>query len=731
MDSDIISSKFYLLKIGIKRNCIDIYNYSNEDSDKNSPFGDLIEEFTDIEKDKLLNLEIEIPKIFYFLLLNKTVVHQILYDKDKVIFIKNSLIGNNFNNYFYLVKLIEAQKEIVNYEYDYDVIKNLINQKGKFYDKLYTKILKVLISNYTEFKENIPDEINKEINSLQLEDIELEDDIDKIYIHLIIDELLESGKIEERNEEDEKFVKDFIHELDLENIEMTKTMYKELVEYFNKKINEDRYNIYDLNNINFYYTLFKYILKNSFYIYQIDFLLKLRDNILNIIRNENEEFVGFIPNNERFKYVINFLLDSPYYYDKIIEPKLVNKTLDENDSQNSSFDNPNKEKLESSSLAFQNQYSAYINNSENLPSTESDNILSSFEILKYKQSIPKTKIKDSNIINKKIIEQKDENDNYTFLEIDSNEVISSDKNYTSNKGFICLIKSKIGNLIVFDHFDKPTEVNNTINYKSKYFKLTDKSDSLKNYQITGAVGLLGNYYEKDNNDKSKYIRLNFMGGRKIMDNVYAFVSNKIYDHGENMLVILDFLNQSKTQIIPGDKKDEDKYSFNIGNNSLYLINADKDDKYKILLCSCKSYVEGTKNGILMVLMEINNQDLKTFHPQFYPTDDFEVNCFLSIDKSNDIHYILVGGFEVGKRRGNVKLYRLSCNIQEEKPEIEYIQDAIENFGDLGDFDGMINSMVKFKENDIDKRIKISCINGDDYIFELPINNDYIKFYESF
>ena len=216
-----------------------------------------------------------------------------------------------------------------------------------------------------------------------------------------------------------------------------------------------------------------------------------------------------------------------------------------------------------------------------------------------------------------------------------------------------------------------------------------------------------------------------------MDNVYAFVSNKIYDHGENMLVILDFLNQSKTQIIPGDKKDEDKYSFNIGNNSLYLINADKDDKYKILLCACKSYVEGTQNGILMVLMEINDKIFKTFHPQFYPTDDFEVNCFLSIDKSNDIHYILAGGFEVGKRRGNVKLYRLSCNIQEEKPEIEYIQDAIENFGDLGDFDGMINSMVKFKENDIDKRIKISCINGDDYIFELPINNDYIKFYESF
>ena len=57
----------------------------------------------------------------------------------------------------------------------------------------------------------------------------------------------------------------------------------------------------------------------------------------------------------------------------------------------------------------------------------------------------------------------------------------------------------------------------------------------------------------------------------------------------------------------------------------------------------------------MILIEINNKDFMTFTPEFYPTDDFEVNCFLPVYENKDryYYYILVGGFEVGKRRGNV------------------------------------------------------------------------------
>jgi len=750
-----------VLKISSKISFIDIDTNTNEDLDKNSSFVNFIEKLTDIEIDKLINLEIQIPKIFYFLLVNKKVIHKILYDKDVTINIDNKSLGNNFHNYFYLVKLIEDQNEIVNYKYNFDIIKNLKNQKskGKFYDILVAKILKILIANFEEPDDNIQEEINsiqEEINSIQekinsikeeknnqitnseqLKDIDLDDDIDTIYIHLIINNLLKSGKIEEKDKKEENFVKGFIEELDLENIEMTKTMCKELVDYFNNNINKDKekdiYNIYDNKNINFYYNLFKYILKNNYYIYQINFLLELRQKILKIIRKKNQEFIDNYkkPNNERFIFIINFLLDSRYYYDKIIEPKIVNKYLDKNNSQNdnenisknSSYDNTNKEKKESSSLVSQNQYSAYTDISENLSRGQSHGLeydaLSSLEsenleILKYGGKIDKKKEEDINSISKEIIEEKDKN-NEAILEIDSNnEVIPNYNKYIKDDSLICLIKSKIGNLIVFDKFDEPTDESNKINYESEYFKITNISSSRKKYILTGAIGLLGNCNE-DNEGKS-YIRVNFTGGRKIMDNVYAFVSNKIYDHGENKLLIIDFLNHSK-------KKEIDNYSFNIGNNSLYLINADKDNKYKILLCACKSYVKRTKNGILMVLMEINNQEPSIFAPQFYPTDDFEVNCFLPIYENNGVHYILVGGFEVGKRRGNVKLYRLSSNIKAKKPKINYIQDAIEEFVD---FDGMINNIVKNEKNDI----IISCLYGDDYIFKLPKNNDYIKLYES-
>ena len=275
----------------------------------------------------------------------------------------------------------------------------------------------------------------------------------------------------------------------------------------------------------------------------------------------------------------------------------------------------------------------------------------------------------------------------------------------------------------------PKEENNVIKYDNDYFKITEKIDTEKKYIIAGDIGLLVNFYENGSIiDNQTYVRVNYTGGRKIIDNVYAFVSNKIYQHGSNILVILDLLNHSRTQIIKSNKKEIGQYSFNIGNNSLYLIDVDKYNKYKILLCACKSYVKGTKNGILMILIEINNKDFMTFTPEFYPTDDFEVNCFLPVYENKDryYYYILVGGFEVGKRRGNVQLYRLSCNIKEKKTEIQYIQDAIEDFSDFEEFNGMINNIVKYKENDV----KISCLYGNDYIFNLPQNDDYIDFYES-
>ena len=183
------------------------------------------------------------------------------------------------------------------------------------------------------------------------------------------------------------------------------------------------------------------------------------------------------------------------------------------------------------------------------------------------------------------------------------------------------------------------------------------------------------------------------------------------------------LNNPPTRTFESNDRKIGPYSFNIGNNSLYLINIDQ--KYKILLCACKSYVPGTKNGILMILMAINKKNLTTFTPKFYPTEEFEVNCFYTIYELEECNhfYILAGGFEIEKRRGMVKLYRLSCNIASQSVEMQFIQDSIEDFDE--DFDGMINNIIKYR----DKSIKITCSTGKNYLFSLPENDNIFKFYE--
>ena len=170
-----------------------------------------------------------------------------------------------------------------------------------------------------------------------------------------------------------------------------------------------------------------------------------------------------------------------------------------------------------------------------------------FEILKYE----KTGGKSKGFVKKQIIERNVDK----FLEIDSNEIISNIDEYKKHCGLICWISSKIGNVVVVDKFNIPKEENNVIKYDNYYFKITEKMVTEKKYIIAGDIGLLVNFYENGSIiDNQTYVRVNYTGGRKIIDNVYAFVSNKIYQHGSNILVILDLLNHSRTQIIKSNKK---------------------------------------------------------------------------------------------------------------------------------------------------------------------------------
>ena len=103
-------------------------------------------------------------------------------------------------------------------------------------------------------------------------------------------------------------------QLDYENIYLTGTMLESLKSTLNSSddfINNYKISdIFDLINdntkVNFYFILFKYILKNPFYIYQIDFLKNFQKVIIDSLKI----------NLERIK-------EKNYLYNKIIRFRLL------------------------------------------------------------------------------------------------------------------------------------------------------------------------------------------------------------------------------------------------------------------------------------------------------------------------------------------------------------------------------------------------------------------------
>ena len=124
--------------------------------------------------------------------------------------------------------------------------------------------------------------------------------------------------------------------MDIENINITKTIYDGLYIFLDMKNSYiSNYKISDIKvlirekSINFYFILFKYILKNTFYLYQIPLLQKSRSKILQIIKNNSETISNTYINNNKFKYIIDFFTDSKYYCEKYIKYSIDNQKQEE------------------------------------------------------------------------------------------------------------------------------------------------------------------------------------------------------------------------------------------------------------------------------------------------------------------------------------------------------------------------------------------------------------------
>ena len=203
---------------------------------------------------------------------------------------------------------------------------------------------------------------------------------------------------------------------------------------------------------------------------------------------------------------------------------------------------------------------------------------------------------------------------------------------------------------------------------------------------------------------------NYKGNIKINDNILAFTSNSVLNGGDDIIV---FYDMNKKTII----NSKENYSFVHSVNGLSIMDLEKENK-KVLLCACKKYTEKQTNEILLIDTEI--EEKKKLNTIYVGTDSFEVNCFCQINiednnKTIKTNYFFIGGFDLEKNKGIIKLCKLTYINNEFY--ITIIEDIAINFANgFEGFERTINIIIQSK---INRKILVSSWDGHVYCFSEP------------
>ena len=335
--------------------------------------------------------------IFEFIYLNKYKIHKILYDMDSNIFVDSDLI-KEFSDYYYLYLLIKEQPEMINYKYDFQLIKGanfmLISAKSWIQKIICAIMLLSFIYNYEDGM-NVESKYEKDISNLKnecskvinenkkyLEKYKIKLDIDNIvdngasiidiYCDIIIT-LINNKQLDASNE-----TLNLLNEMKIKELRLNKQLFDVLKEVLDEK-NLSNYEIndyedfFDGKKIIFYFILFKYILKSSDYIFHIPFLLKTRNKIIEIIKGNHHSLISDLKKKKNdssidsLLRVLEYFIETDYYLQKKIKnPKNNKEALNDSNLNNSinrgsynSNMSPNNNKDEQSS------YSAFNSSQEN------------------------------------------------------------------------------------------------------------------------------------------------------------------------------------------------------------------------------------------------------------------------------------------------------------------------------------------------------------------------------
>jgi len=538
---------------------------------KNNPISKLIK-FDEIEE--LSNR----PNFLKYIYFHKKMIHDILYDKEEIIYIKD-INDNDLCSYIYLDFLIDANPNVVNYKYPFELIHKINNIQTKEDKKnnikviLLAKIILNLIQNFeqiddsdyntTKNKENLNnikkyniDIINNKKNLFnEFEPYKNKNDITKMKLEefycFIINNLIIKDKINETDETNK-----IIKILEFESFNITRNILDKLKNFLNEekeyikkyKINKFE-DIFDKKKIIFYYVLLNYIIKNNIYIYEIPFLDKTRKNILKYLKKDIEKLNEFIKkdkdNKHKIIFILQFFTNNFKYYSNLCIKKLKEK-MDRTLNLNSS------NIVVSSS---NNQNSQSINNNYDIENSSTNSFFGdSYKVEKLKSG------KSLNIIDEP---QKDE---YTILkEKYSNEKIF---NILDNSFFTFHTNRKGSSpLIIYDEIIFQNNERITID---EVKRLTSNNEIIMNNyrKFLSILEEIKNKIEKEFNFKFKItVTLNF---KTISVNNSLFNIKCIYN--------LKIQNESGTH----EYKDEHIFKNRLSSGFLFLKNEINNDIYSDL-----------------------------------------------------------------------------------------------------------------------------------------------------
>ena len=599
-------------------------------------------------------------KIVKLLNFNNDSFHHLLYNYDKAIILEKE--GTNLSYIFYVALLIKNNPNIINYSFTKDLIIDIKNKKIEnnniYLELILSKVISDLIDAYKGLDEynnnkgeiqeietnntnkikNLIDEININKNELKL-NMNLvytkTKTIDQIYIDIII------GLLKNKSE-DYKYIYNTITKMNLEAINAQKTMFEEIKNVLdeengimNKYLISKPEDLFDENKISFSYILLKYIFKSSIFIYQINFFLKVRNSLLELIKSKSDNFSSYKIKTidqqiiDKLNYILDIVLKSEYYnnefkkkYNNLKEDKSSNKSTEIDTDSNSKIIKTDSMKKINSTANYDStnsNQSTLINSSiKNVDILEekkdTKNVInnSNEDKIKSNKKVPNNNLNSSSQVTNSYFNSNHLNNNKN--KNDREKDITGQNSNSSNLNLRGPIKYKICNLlkIIGEHI---ASKKNTLkkNYTAEF--IIEINDIFISFGTNNEIIIYNNSYDKKTSNETE-------------DWIYNVLEYKSQNNKS-----LNFLGSSKKNIYTfSSEQKESKYKStktNMEYSLLYLLNM--ESSYYFACC------ENTVFLYSSFLDKIQMQNKFTIYENILIKSAIKFNIDLLVLKSNKIH----------------------------------------------------------------------------------------------